>query len=168
MINKSKAGGVFRIQCLDPNGNLKWEAESHNLVVNVGLQDMNTKYFTNSGTYNAAWYIGLIQGPSAATIAATDTLASHIGWTEFTAYTGSRKAATFGSASAADPSIIATSPAASFSITGSGDVVGAFLTNDASTNSGLLFSASNFTGGNRSVSNGDTLNVTYTFNLDAA
>jgi hypothetical protein len=33
---------------------------------------------------------------------------------------------------------------------------------------GVLYSAGSFTGGNRSVANGDTLNVTYTFSLDAA
>ena len=46
--DRVKAGGVFKVLCHDKNGNLKWEAESHNLVVNVGLQDMNAKYFTGS------------------------------------------------------------------------------------------------------------------------
>jgi hypothetical protein len=32
-----KAGGVFKVVCHDKDGNLKWETESHNLVVNVGL-----------------------------------------------------------------------------------------------------------------------------------
>ena len=55
-----KGGGVFTVICFDKDGNLKWEAKSHNLVVNVGLQDMNTKYFKGSG-YTAAWYIGLLK-----------------------------------------------------------------------------------------------------------
>ena len=42
---KAKAGGVFTVQCHDSEGNLKWSAEKHNLVVNVGLKDMNDKYF---------------------------------------------------------------------------------------------------------------------------
>ena len=37
----AKGGGVFHVQCFDKDGNLKWEDEMHNLVVNVGLQDMN-------------------------------------------------------------------------------------------------------------------------------
>ena len=41
---KVQAGGVFTVQCFDKEGNLKWTEENHNLVVNVGLQDMNTKY----------------------------------------------------------------------------------------------------------------------------
>jgi hypothetical protein len=51
-----KGGGVFAIKCYDKDGNLKWEDRSHNLVVNVGLADMNDKYFSGSG-YTAAWYI---------------------------------------------------------------------------------------------------------------
>ena len=82
-----KAGGVFHVQCFDKDGNLKWETSEHNLVVNEGLQDMNTKYFKGA-TYTAEWYLGLITGPgSGTTFAATDTLASKA-WTEFTNYSG--------------------------------------------------------------------------------
>ena len=97
--NKAKAGGVYKVVCHDADGNFKWEESTHNLVVNEGLQDMNTKYFKGS-SYTAAWYLGLITGPgSGTTIAAADTLASHAGWTEFTDYTGgTRGTVTFGSA----------------------------------------------------------------------
>jgi hypothetical protein len=166
------AGGVYTLQCFDKDGKLKWEASSHNLVVNVGLQDMNTKYFTGS-SYTAAWYIGLITGPgSGTTIAAGDTMSSHAGWTENTSYSNAtRPAATFGSASLADPSEISNSASpASFSINGTATIAGAFLTtsNTKSGTTGTLFSASDFTApGDRSVVSGDTLNVTYTFSLDA-
>jgi len=158
------ANGIFKVQCFDKDGNLKWETESPNLAVNQGRQDMNTKYFTGVG-YTAGWFIGLITGPTAATIAATDTLASKA-WTEFTDYTGNRKSATFGTATTANPSVISNtaSPAAFSIIAPGGDVVGAFLC-AAATGSPTLFSAANFSGGNRTVANGDTLNVTYTFSL---
>ena len=42
-IEKVKAGGAFTVQCFDAEGNLKWTEENHNLVVNVGLKDMNEK-----------------------------------------------------------------------------------------------------------------------------
>ena len=165
------AGGVFHVQCFDKDGNLKWEDSMHNLVVNQGLQDMNTQYFKGS-TYTAAFYLGLITGPGASTsYSASDTLASHGGWTEFTNYSGSRKAVTFGTATTADPSVIDNSGSpASFSITSSGGVVaGAFLCNVASGTSGVLFSEADFQSpGDRTVVSGDTLNVTYTFSLDAA
>ena len=172
MLNEnSKAGGVFTVQCHDKDGNLKWEESSHNLVVNEGLQDMNTKYFKGSA-YTAAWYLGLITGPgSGTTIAAADTLASHAGWTEFTNYSGTRPAVTFGTATTADPSVLSNSAApSSFSISGAGGTVaGAFISTVTSGTSGILFSASDFQSpGDRVVVSGDTLNVTYTVSLDAA
>ena len=54
----ARAHGEYHLECRDSEGNLKWAMEGHNLVVNEGLQDMNTKYFTGS-TYTAYWYIGL-------------------------------------------------------------------------------------------------------------
>jgi hypothetical protein len=166
------ASGVYTLQCFDKDGNLKWEHSSHNLVVNVGLQDMNTKYFTGS-SYTAAWYIGLITGPGASTtIAAGNTMSSHAGWNEDTTYSNAtRPAATFGTATTADPSEITNSLSpASFSINGTAVIAGAFLTSNSTKGgtTGILFSASDFTSpGDRSVVSGDTLNVTYTFSLDA-
>lgn len=166
-----RGGGVFHVQCFDKDGNLKWEGRMPNLVVNEGLQDMNTQYFKGS-TYSAAFFLGLVTGPGASTTyAAADTLASHAGWTEFTNYSGSRKAVTFGTASTADPSVISnTASPAAFSITGGGGTVaGAFLCTVASGTSGILFSEADFQApGDRIVVAGDTLNVTYTFSLDAA
>jgi hypothetical protein len=162
-----KFGGVFTVQCFDKDGNLKWEEPFHNLVVNQGLQDLNTKYFKGSA-YTAAWYLGLVTGPgSGTTFAATDTLASKA-WTEDTNYSGSRKAVTFGTATTADPSVIdnSASPAV-FNINNTTTVAGAFLASVASGTSGILFSAGDFTGGDKIVANGDTLNVTYTFSADA-
>ena len=166
----ARGGGVFTVTCYDKDGNLKWEESAHNLVVNEGLADMNDKYFSGS-TYTAAWYIGLVTGPgSGNTYAAGDTLASHAGWTENTDYSGNRKAATFGSATTADPSVINNSGSvAQFSMTGTATIAGAFLASVDTGTSGVLFSVSNFQSpGDRAVVNGDTLNVTYEFSLDAA
>ncbi len=167
----AKGGGIFRVECFGADGALKWTDENHNLVVNQGLQDMNAQYFKGVG-YTAAWYLGLVTGPSSGTtFAAGNTLASHAGWTEFTDYTGNRKAVTFGTATTADPSVIDnTAAAVSFTISGAGGVVaGAFLCSVATGTSGVLFSGSDFASpGDRTVVSGDTLNVTYTFSLDAA
>lgn len=166
----ARAGGVFHVQCFDKDGNLKWETSEHNLVVNQGLQDMNTQYFKGSA-YTAGFFLGLVTGPgSGTTFAAADTLASKA-WTEFTNYSGSRKAVTFGTATTADPSVITNSASpSSFTISGAGGTVaGAFLCTVASGTAGVLFSESDFQApGDRVVISGDTLNVTYTFSLDAA
>jgi hypothetical protein len=167
------AGGVYTVTCVGADGVEKWSDTFHNLVVNQGLQDMNSKYFQGSG-YTAAWYLGLVQGPgSGTTYAAGNTLASHSGWTELTpgtAYTGNRKAVTFGTATTADPSVIdnSGSPSSFAMLVNSTVVAGAFLCSVASGTSGVLFSAGDFTGGDKTVDSGDTLNVTYSFSLDAA
>jgi hypothetical protein len=167
-----RGGGVFHIQCLDKDGNLKWEAESKNLVVNVGLQSMNSVYFA-SGTQITAWYIGLYGAASSNNPAAGNTMSSHLGWTEETGYSNAtRPACTFGVATTADPSVITNSASpASFSINATATIGGAFLTSDNTKGgtTGTLFSAADFQApGDRSVVSGDTLNVTYTFSLDAA
>ena len=167
------AGGIFTVTCVGADGKEKWSDTFHNLVVNQGLQDMNSKYFSASG-YTAAWFLGLVTGPgSGNTYAATDTLATNPGWNELapgTAYTGNRKAVTFGTATTADPSVISNSAApSSFAMLVNGTVVaGALLASVNSGTSGILFSVGNFTGGDKTVDSGDTLNVTYTFSLDAA
>jgi hypothetical protein len=168
----AKAGGVFHVQCHDAQGNLKWEAKEHNLVVNEGLQDMNTKYFTGSG-YTATWYLGLYGAAASNNPAASDTMASHAGWTEVTAYDqATRPQAVFGTATTADPSVINNSGSpAVYTISGTTTVGGAFLTsnNTKGGTTGILFSAVDFSApGDRSVVDNDTITVTYSFSLDAA
>lgn len=169
----ARGGGVFHFECYDKDGNLKWKDEAKNLVVNVGLKDMNDKYFSGV-TYSATWYLGLITGPAASTtIVAGDTMLSHTGWSEDTAYSqANRPTCSFGAATTADPSVINNSlSVAVFSITGTTTIAGAFLTsnNTKGGTTGVLFSASDFQSpGDRAVVSGDTLNVTYQFSLDAA
>ena len=167
--DSARAGGVYTVTCVGPDGTEKWSDTFHNLVVNQGLQDMNSKYFSGVG-YSASWFLGLVTGPgSGTTYAATDTLASNA-WTENTNYTGNRKAVTFGTATTADPSVISNSasPAAFVMNANAQTIAGAFLCSVSSGTSGILFSAGDFTGGDKIVDSGDTLSVTYTFSLDAA
>jgi len=167
--DSASAKGVYKIQCHDAQGNLKWEDEALNLVVNVGLQDMNAKYFTGSA-YTAAWYIGLYGAAASNNPAAGDTMSSHAGWTEVTAYSqATRPACTFGTPTTANPSVATNSASpASFSINGTTTVGGAFLTSNStkSGTTGTLYSAADFSSpGDRSVVSGDTLSVTYTLSL---
>jgi hypothetical protein len=99
-------------------------------------------------------------------------MSSHAGWTEVTDYSQTeRPTATFGSATAADPSVIDNSGSvAVFTINGTTTVGGAFLTSNDTKGgtTGILFSAADFQSpGDRSVVSGDTLNVTYEFSLAA-
>jgi hypothetical protein len=167
--DSASAKGVYKIQCHDAQGNLKWEDEAPNLVVNEGLQDMNAKYFTGT-TYTAAWYLGLYGAGASNSPAAGNTMASHSSWTEVTAYSQStRPACTFGTPTTANPSVATNSASpASFSINATTTVGGAFLTsnNTKGGSTGTLYSAADFSSpGDRSVVSGDTLSVTYTLSL---
>jgi hypothetical protein len=167
----AQATGQYHVECRDKDGNLKWTAESKNLVVNAGLAYMAGTALT-SVTQITSWYLGLY-GPAASNApAAGNTMDSHSSWTEITPYSNAtRVAATFVTATTANPSVVTNvaSPAV-FNINDTATVGGAFLTSGSakSGTTGTLFSAADFgSPGDRSVVNGDTLSVTYTFSLAA-
>lgn len=165
----AKATGKYTVECYDKDGNLKWKVETPNLVVNVGLQYMAGSALTST-TQITTWYLGLYGAGSSNSPAAGDTMSSHIGWTENTTYSNAnRPTATFVAATNANPSVVTNSASpATFNINGTTTVGGAFLTsnNTKGGTTGTLFSAADFQApGDRSVVNGDTLNVTYTFSL---
>jgi hypothetical protein len=160
--------GHYDVKCLDADGNVKWEDTIKNLVVTVGKNDLLDKYFAGSA-YTAAWYMGLVDNASFSAYAAGDTLASHAGWLEYLDYTISgsstnRATPTWSAASAGSKATTATT----FTISGSGTVLGALMCTTQARNSatdggaGILYSAGSFTGGSRAVVSGDSLLVTYT------
>jgi hypothetical protein len=160
--------GKFTMECYDSEGKLKWSAENHNLVVNVGLQYMCGTALTSVAQITT-WYIGLYGAGSTNNPAASDTMSSHAGWTEVVPYSNAtRPTCTFATATTANPSVATNSASvAVFNINATATVGGAFLTsnNTKSGTTGTLFSAADFSGGDRSVASGDTLNVTYTLSL---
>lgn len=149
----------------------KWVDDFCNLVTTVGKNDLLDKYFAGAA-YTATWYFGLISSVSYTTGPAVgDTMASHGGWTEaggsnapnYTA-TPSRGLLAFSAASAGSKSTSAAEP---FSISQNGTAKGAFICSDQTKDgtSGILYSAGTFTGGDRAVQNGDTLNVSGTWSI---
>lgn len=144
---------TYEIECIGPDGKLKWRETIHNLVTTAGKNHIINTEFT-SGTQITAWFLGL---KAAGTAAITDTLASHGGWAESNPYSGNRPGITFGSTSAGSN----TATAISYAITGTATIAGAFICSAASGTSGTLYSAGDFAAA-RSVLSGDTLNVTPT------
>ena len=142
---------------------VKWSAPCPNTVTTVGKNDVLDKYL-GGALYTQTIVMGL-KGTGSAV--AGDTQASHAGWSEVgganaPTYSGNRKTPSFAAASGGSK---ATSAAVSFSITSSGTVAGCFINNGGSATvdntSGVLVSAGDFTGGSKSVANGDTVNVSY-------
>jgi len=157
----------YHFEAVDKHGNVKWVEECDNIVTNAGLDDLLDKYLKGS-SYTAAWYVGLTDGTP--TLAAGDTMASHAGWAEVTAYSeATREVLTLGAVSS--QSVDNSASRASFSIsTNSTTVGGAFLTTDNTKggSTGTLYSVVAFTAGDKSLDDGDTLNVTVTCTVASA
>jgi hypothetical protein len=167
------AKGVFTVECVGPDGKVKWTDTIKNTVITVGKNLALDTYLAGAAYTVTGPFMGLISSTSFSAIAAADTMASHAGWLEAgnanaPTYTAPRKTAAWNAASAGSKAL---SAALSFAITGSGTVKGAFLvygTGAVSTidnTSGTLYSAGLFSGGDKVVANGDTLNVSYTASL---
>jgi len=163
---------IYHFECLDSAGNLKWKEFAENTVVNVGLDDLLDKYFKGS-TYTAAHYVGLTDGTP--TPAAGDTMSSHAGWVEVTDYLNSpdvRPTLTLGTVSS--QSVDNSASKASFAMAGASPdsitIGGAFITTDSTKGgtSGTLYSIAAFSGGDKTLNNGDTLNVTATLTAASA
>lgn len=160
------ASTVYHFEAFDKDGNLKWEETVPNIVVNTGLDDLLDKRFKASA-FTSSDFVGLTDGTP--TIAAGDTMASHAGWVEVTDYSeGTREALTLGSI--ASQSVDNSASKASFSINATVTVGGAFVNTDGTKggSTGILYGVAALTEGDRSLVNGDTLNVTVTLTTAAS
>jgi hypothetical protein len=170
---QAKAEGFYKVECYDVDGNLKWSDIIENTVVTVGKNLALDTYLAGSSYTVTGPYMGLISSTSFSAISASDTMSSHSGWLEAgnanaPTYSGTRKTCAWSAASGGSKSL---SAALSFSITGSGTVKGAFIVfgsgalNTIDNTSGTLYSAGLFSGGDKTVGSGDTINVSYTTSL---
>lgn len=156
-------GGIWTVRCYRGKSGrrLYWEDVAHNLIVNVGLTYMEgVAFLTTTQIALSSWFCGITA--TAPTVAAADTMASHGGWTENQTYSQATRPAWSGVAGAAGASTNAASPAV-FSANGTSTAGGCFMVSNSTKGgtTGTLASAVAFTGGDRSLLNGDTLNVTY-------
>ncbi len=164
---KALSTGHYTVRCFDKNGKLKWEDEIDNLVVNDGLDYLLDAGLAN-GTQITVWYVGLTDG-APVTTAAGDTMAVHAGWSEDVTYSdGTRQTWTAGTV--ASQSVDNSAATADFAMNGTTTIGGAFLTSDSAKSgiSGTLYSVGAFSGGDKGVDSGDTLQVTATFTEAAA
>jgi hypothetical protein len=167
------ARGRYHVECVGPDGVVKWTEDFDNVVTTVGKNAMLDAALAGSAYTVVGPFIGLISSVSFSAVAAGDTMASHSGWTESgitnaPTYSSGRKTASWAAASGGSKAL---SSNASFAITGSGTVKGCFMVygsgavSTVDNTAGTLLSAGLFTGGDKVVSNGDTLNVSYSLAL---
>lgn len=157
-------GAAFKHQYVfearDKDGNLLWEETVFNLTVNEGLNEILDKFWKGAG-YTAAHYVGLTG--NSPTVAAADTLASHAGWTEVTAYSeANRQALTLGAVSG--QSVSNTASKATFTINADGTAIGgAFVATNSTKGgtTGILIGGAALSA-NRTLNTGDTLTITVT------
>lgn len=160
---------------------VKWTDGFENLVVTEG-RNAALNHFLKGSTYTAAQVLGLIEDTGYSAVAAGNTAANITavgggspanGWNEAPVGTcATRGTPSFGTPSSGS---LATSAAVSFSMLATDTIRGAFLlmrsiagtapTTAVGNTSGALYSAGLFSGGDRAVANGDTLNVSYTASL---
>jgi hypothetical protein len=173
MLEMLQVKGRYEVVCIASDGSEKWKETIDNVVTTVGKNLALDTYLAGSTYTVTGPYMGLISGTSFSAVAAGDTMASHAGWLEAgnanaPSYTAPRKTCAWNAASGGSKAL---SAALTFAITGTGTVQGAFIVYGGSAvatvdnTSGVLYSAGAFSGGSKSVGNGDTINVSYTASL---
>jgi len=165
--------GLFTAECYGADRTLKWRDVFANTVVTVGKNAMLDAALAGSSYSVTGPYMSLISSTSWSAISAADTMSSHAGWLEAggasaPTYSGNRKTCAWSAASAGAKAL---SSALGFAITGTGTIKGCFILfgsgalNTKDDTNGTLYSAGLFTGGDRSVISGDTVNVSYSTSL---
>lgn len=125
-------GGVFRWEAVGLDGLVRARGWMPNGITTAALNDLLEVYF-RSGSQKASWYAGLISSTSYSALAAADTMSSHSGWTEATAYTPSTRPQW--SPGAASSGVVLNSAAFTYTFTAEATVKGFFVASD-STKSG--------------------------------
>lgn len=150
----------YRVECRDRAGNLKWVEEFDNLVTTAGKNKLIDACF-KTGLTSPAWFVGL---KGTGSVAAGDTMASHAGWSEFTAVSnGTRPAWTPGSVSGG--SVDNSASKAVFTINADNQTVyGAFLADNATLGgaTGTLYGGGDLGTARSGLMTGDTLSITVT------
>lgn len=151
--------GVFTVEHFNKDGKKIGEYKFPNGVTNLGKNKLLDVMF-NSVTPITTWFIGVVDNASFSAFSAADTMASHAGWVESTAYTESTRVA-WGQGSASSQTVTNASPA-TFDINATGTMNGIFISSDSTKGgtAGLLWTTGSFAS-TVPVSNGDQLKVTY-------
>jgi len=165
MKSNFKLGGVFIVTCYDKYGNIEWQDRSKNLVVTVGLEHILDGLFSLDGeSVNPNYYLGMID--ASPTIVASDNLASHVGWNEFVDYNELTRQEFIESRTGL--TVDNSASKAVFSINVNTTIGGTLICSVDTGNTGLLLAASAFSGGDKPVIVGNTVEVQYDFSASSS
>lgn len=161
----------YHVECIDPEGNLKWKETIKNLVTTEGLNYIMNAGF-KSGSQVGTWYVGLKDtGAPAAGDSSSAIGTSPAAWTEYTEYSeANRQGLTLGTVTTG--SVDNVGNVASFTISSPApDVYGVFVVDDntksASSPATVLYGVGDFASA-KVVDPNDTLNVTVTISAASA
>ncbi len=144
------------------NGKLLLRDPFPNAIVNVGKNYILDTMFNNQTQIaQSSWCIGIIDNSGFTALAASDTMASHSGWTtENVAYSESTRVA-WGQGSSSGQTVTNAS-AAVFDMTGTATLQGVFLTsnNTKSGTTGILWTEALFSSP-IPVTSGDQIKISY-------
>ena len=160
--------GRYTAVCRDAEGRVLWSEEFDNLVTALGRNLLLDTTLSGSAYTVTGPFMGLISSAGYTAVAASDTMASHSGWTE----AGGTNAPTYVARktiawAAASGGSKASSAIAAFTFTGAGTVKGSFIclgsgaTTTVDNTGGTLYSAGLFSDGDKTVAATNTLTVTY-------
>lgn len=161
----------FDVQCVSPDGEVKWEERIHNLVTNQGLSHVIQTVFTGQDVAIGTWYVGLKDAGAPAAADAAASLPNVGAWTEYTEYDeATRPVATL--ANEASQATTNSASPASFTIASPApDVVGVFVVDangkNTNTSATVLYGVGDFASP-KVVDPADTLNVTVTLSAASA
>lgn len=175
LIEQMFASGIFRAECIR-DGEVIWFEDYRNVVCTEGKNVALDAFLSGSAYTVVGPYMGLISSISYTAVAAGDTAAQingSNGWKEAgnsnaPTYSGTRKTCAWSAASAGAKAL---SAALSYAITGTGTIKGSFVIfgtgalNTVDDTNGKLLSAGLFSGGDKVVSSGDTVNVSYSLSM---
>lgn len=150
--------GVFEIRTVLPDGRRVRPQKFNNGPKTLGLNYLLDAGL-GGGAQDTTWFILVIDDTGYTDQSASDTLASHPDWTEFTDYTGNRPAWT--PAAASGGQITNSASAASITMTANGTIRGLGLCGVNSGSGGILYSTG-VLGTGRGVSDTEVLELVYT------
>lgn len=160
--------GNWSITCRDPDGQIKWIDTWTNLVVNEGLNYALNVSLHTTPKINT-FYLLLTDGTP--TPASTDTLSSHPGWVEVSAYSEVARPTWTPDGSSTAQSLTNSASPARFTVNADNTTIGGsglVENNTISGTTGILYAVGAFTGGDKLADTNDTLDVTASFTASSS